>query len=296
VIAFKKCWYCDRPISLYRLWTRSNFCSKKHEDLYLAQQVSLAMARIINSTGQGEMETSVLASHQFGSSPGHRFWAAQVEPQIASRTLRASEPVLLRHPKFPPVAWTNTRLVEPEPAACGTESPALPFLPSNVRPEAPYDLEIPMTMALAVIPAEATLDEKRTLEVLEGWPFSGLQAPVEGATGQQSLSQNEVIAAEMRSGFCLGPAGVIQVLTAVFLVKDGAVTRNQTANVTVSLANLLEAVSQGITTPNHEAAEMLSSPELESAKRSTCRGKRHAAGASPNGKPAKKKALRPKKP
>ena len=42
----RKCWYCDKPLSLTKLFKRDLFCSSEHETLYFSEQSAVAFERI----------------------------------------------------------------------------------------------------------------------------------------------------------------------------------------------------------------------------------------------------------
>lgn len=198
---------------------------------------------------------------------------------------------------FGPLTWGGAR-PELEPAAFVPGTPLFPALGIEVRTEIAPDAEVLPGRELAIVRTGAppspdtgvAFRPTRTPEILPGalslW--TGTQEP--------SLHQAQVMAAEVRSSFCLGPAGVIQVITAVILVKDESVsTPNISEDPTVSLGNLLAALGHSVA-PSGETVATARKSKVTKKKAGTGPVCTHAPPAPPQeDKPVKKRTRRPKK-
>jgi hypothetical protein len=174
---------------------------------------------------------------------------------------------------FRPFASHGTYLGELEPVAFVSGTPMFPAV--AVVP----DDDVPMSTELAVIGTNAS-ECGLTPEVLT----SAQSLWTEG-----NAYHPEIIATEMRSRFCLGPAGVIQIVTAVVFVKDERATPSNISETTLSLANLCDAIGRSL------AAPVAGTP----APKATKKKKRARSGCVravvPEDKPVRKKSGRPRK-
>jgi hypothetical protein len=255
VNALKKCRLCDQPLPFLARITRANFCCTKHEDLYAAKQATLSINRILDfapPTGS-TTEYPMVTGHAIRMSETKRALAQAATPQMArvlglkaesfpSQKKRVPEPSfsLLREDMFQPLAWSGTRTEEPQLAAFVPQSLVLPFLPEKVRPD-----EIPFGNELDIVRSNRTAEvmpRERSL-----WPVQTFDTE----TQQHRLFQAQVVGAEMRSAFALGPAGLIQIITAVVYVRDEKVmTPNTLPDASAGLSTLFEAVGRSIMAPN----------------------------------------------
>jgi hypothetical protein len=236
---------------------RANFCCAQHEELYAAKQATLSINRILNfeaPTGS-TAEYPLVPGCAIRMSETKRALAQAATPQMArvlglkaesfpSQEKRVPEPSfsLLRGDMFHPLAWSRTRTEEPQLAAFVPQRPVLPFLPEEVRPD-----EIPVGNEVDIVRSS------RTAEVMPReqsfWP----EQTFDRETQQHRLFQAQVVGAEMRSAFSLGPAGLTHVITAIVYVRDEkVVTPNPLPDVSAGLSSLFEAV--GRMTPNASLA------------------------------------------
>jgi hypothetical protein len=234
---------------------RANFCCTKHEELYAAKQATLSINRILDfaePTGS-TTEYPMVTGRAIRMSETKRALAQAATPQMArvlglkaesfpSQEKRVPEPGFssLREDVFHPLAWSGTRTEEPQLAAFVPQSPVLPFLPEDVRPD-----EIPFGNVLDIVRSNRTAEvipRERSL-----WP----EQTFDTETQQHRLFQAQVVGAEMRSAFSLGPAGLTHVITAVIYVRDEeVVTPNTRPDVSAGISSVFEAVGRSTMKPN----------------------------------------------
>lgn len=195
-------------------------------------------------------------------------------PSLQQNEVPAEEepaPVLspLRESEFHPVALAGVPFQEAQPLAFAPFGPAYPCLVAGV-----------WTEGFEPLPIEAAVLDPVVV------PYDG------GSRQKDGVLHGRVVAAEMRSGFCLGPAGLIQILTAVVVVKDevskdevakdeAVVTANLPADENIDLAVLLETVGRSIMPPNADPIPTAAAaPARKVARRKARPGTRRRAGAS----------------
>ena len=257
VNASKTCRLCDQPLPFLARLTRANFCCTQHEESYAAKQAILSINRILNFAAPTESTTEypLVTGCAIRVSETKRALAQAATPEMArvlglkaelfpSQKKRVPEPSfsLLREDMFHPLAWSRTLTEEPQLAAFVPQRPVLPLLPKEVRPD-----EIPFVNELDIVRSTRTAEvmpRERSL-----WP----EQTFDTETQQHRLFQAQVVGAEMRSAFSLGPAGLTHVITAVVYVRDEkVVTPNTPPDVSAGLSSLFEGV--GGMTPKIAAA------------------------------------------
>jgi len=266
VSAPKTCGYCFRSLSLIQRFSRVNFCSSLHEDLYLERQATLSINRILSLTSQERDNALFLAGYE---------WHLLSElTSVRARTEGVPRQILspLRQATLHPVDSGGTRMQEPQPLDFVPSCPAYPCFPADMRPES------------SQLAADQGLIPEVSKKEYCPWPQNRAGKSLQQ---EDSVLHGRVVAAEMRAGFCLGPAGLIQILTAVVVVRDEVVkdgdfmTQNPAADGTIDLASLLETVGRSIMTVNADAvpgvaAVAVSAPKV--ARRKAPSNTRRASG------------------